>query len=371
MGSLPVLSLFCGAGGLDLGFEDVGFAPLLAIDKSSAAVETYNQNRHLGISPGKIGDLSAIDVSQVHSWWEKNAGKGVRPVGIIGGPPCQAFSVGNARKLQDDPRARLPLAYARVLEYFNTRFKLDFFVFENVAGLGKQLHESSLRSFLDAFCAAGFEVTTFYLDAVRFGVPQHRQRLFVVGFRSGSFDVSKFEPPNGNGIEVTVRQAIENLPEPVYFSKHRKPAQEGLHPNHWCMNPRSPKFKRGLSTPKVKGRSFRRLAWDDPSWTVAYGHREVHVHPSGTRRLSIYEAMLLQGFPRQYELIGNLSQQVELVSDAVPPPLARALAMRIREFITSDTVDQPLGKAQPGSNGQLWQLGFEGLQTTAPRSTKP
>jgi DNA (cytosine-5)-methyltransferase 1 len=68
------------------------------------------------------------------------------------------------------------------------------------------------------------------------------------------------------------------------------------------------------------------LEWGKPSWTVAYGHREVHIHPSGKRRLSIYEAMLLQGFRSDYVLNGNLSDQIRLVSDAVPPPLAAALA---------------------------------------------
>jgi DNA (cytosine-5)-methyltransferase 1 len=75
------------------------------------------------------------------------------------------------------------------------------------------------------------------------------------------------------------------------------------------------------------------LDWDSASRTVAYGHREVHVHPSGKRRLSVYEAMLLQGFPQNYRLFGNLSQQITLVSDAVPPPVGRALAERIRESL--------------------------------------
>ena len=81
------------------------------------------------------------------------------------------------------------------------------------------------------------------------------------------------------------------------------------------------------------GRSFRRLKWDQPSPTVAYGHREIHVHPSGRRRLSIYEAMLLQGFPDEFVLEGNLSAQVEQVSNAVPPPLARSLATAIKEAL--------------------------------------
>jgi len=81
----------------------------------------------------------------------------------------------------------------------------------------------------------------------------------------------------------------------------------------------------------MMGRCFRVLNWDRPSWTVAYGHREVHIHPNGHRRLSVYEAMLLQGFRPDYRLMGTLSDQIRLVSDAVPPPLAGKVAKAIRE----------------------------------------
>ena len=81
------------------------------------------------------------------------------------------------------------------------------------------------------------------------------------------------------------------------------------------------------------GRSFRVLSWNEPSWTVAYGHREVHVHPNGNRRLSIYEAMLLQSFPKSYKLTGNISNQVRLISEAVPPKLAFCIAKSIRSCL--------------------------------------
>jgi DNA (cytosine-5)-methyltransferase 1 len=81
------------------------------------------------------------------------------------------------------------------------------------------------------------------------------------------------------------------------------------------------------------GRSFRRLKWDAPSPTVAFGHREIHVHPEGRRRLSIYEAMLLQGFPEGFVLEGNLSEQVAQISNAVPPPLARSVAAAVRRAL--------------------------------------
>ena len=94
------------------------------------------------------------------------------------------------------------------------------------------------------------------------------------------------------------------------------------------MRPKSPRFYNPEIEARV-GRSFRRLNWDTASPTIAFGHREIHVHPSGIRRLSIYEAMLLQGFPEAFVLEGNLSEQVEQVSNAVPPPLARSIALAV------------------------------------------
>ena len=127
-----------------------------------------------------------------------------------------------------------------------------------------------------------------------------------------------------------MRDAIEGLPEPAYFSRGMTAKDIPFHRNHWTMMPKSPKLLAGTST---DGRSFRRLLWDDESPTVAYGNREIHVHPDGGRRLSVHEAMLLQGFPRQYRLCGNFSQQITQVSNAVPPPVARALARTIRGVI--------------------------------------
>jgi DNA (cytosine-5)-methyltransferase 1 len=328
----PVISMFSGAGGLDTGFVQAGFTPVLAIDANGAACQTYRTN-HPTVQVIRT-DLSHVNPQYVIDRLKELPEK-VRPIGIIGGPPCEAFSNSNGHKRSDDPRAKLSEHYARLLTGLNRELDLDFFVFENVTGLKNQ-HAALFSSFKRLFTAAGFWIYEEELDARLFGVPQIRKRVLIVGLNAKKYQRIDFEFPTKNGSQLrTVRDAIEGLPAPVYFRPGLSADQIPFHPNHWCMTPRSPRFfNESLEEGEIVGRPFRVLNWDEPSWTVAYGHREVHVHPTGKRRLSVYEAMRLQGFPRHYQLEGTLSDQISLVSDAVPPPLARALAEKIRIVIT-------------------------------------
>lgn len=277
MDQLLLMSLFAGSGGLDLGFESSGFNIPLAIDSNQAAIETYNKNRRPARTAGRVADLSRIDSQLLISWWIDNAGLDAKPQGIIGGPPCQSFSVANVHKSPEDPRAKLPLDYARILKSFNDEFDLDFFLFENVTGLAHRQHKDSMRELLSLFESTGFDVRVLILDAVEFNVPQYRKRLFIFGVKSFRFDLANFQIPSSGSPQKTVRQTIEGLPKPRFFSRNDRPDEADVHANHWCMNPRSPKFENGyLLTGSSKGRSFRVLDWDLPSRTVSYGHREVH-----------------------------------------------------------------------------------------------
>lgn len=324
----PIISLFSGAGGLDLGFAKAGFSPVLATDIDAAACMTLKAN-----SP--CLQVLKKDLSQASDGYFLDRlgelAQPVRPIGVIGGPPCQAFSLSNVHKRSDDPRARLPESYASILKGLNREFQVEFFVFENVLGIKHADHKEQFSYFKELFASAGFSIFEGELDAQDFGVPQVRKRVFVVGFNRRKYARVNFEFPQGNGQRRSVRDVIWGLPEPTYFERGMDAEGITFHPNHWCMKPKSKKFFNGfLKEGDVKGRPFRVLEWRKPSWTVAYGHREVHVHPSGKRRLSVYEAMLLQGFPPEYRLCGNLSDQIRLVSDAVPPPMAEALAKSIR-----------------------------------------
>lgn len=330
------ISLFCGSGGLDTGFTQAGFNVGLAYDIEEAAIATHRRN-HPG-SSAELADLSKLQPEEILQSWRERYGE-AKIAGVIGGPPCQAFSVGNVHKREDDPRAALPLHYANILKYLNQKVGLDFFLFENVSGLLGDGHSHQLMRFRRLFEEAGFLLFEKKMDAVDYGVAQFRPRVIIVGLNAERYQSAPaFEFPSPRpGRQRTVRDAIGGLPDPVFFN--RELSKSEFHPNHWCMNPKSKKFSEGkLSPGKVWGRCFRTLEWDRPSWTVAYGHREVHVHPGCKRRLSIYEAMQLQGFPKKYELMGTLSDQIRLVSDAVPPPLGKALAGAIGDYLSDAAV---------------------------------
>jgi DNA (cytosine-5)-methyltransferase 1 len=324
---IPIISLYAGAGGLDLGFRLEGFDPVIAIDNNQAAVDSYNLNDPNCVA--QLGDLSKLNDEQIIELI-REACNGRVPRGVIGGPPCQGVSSSNVHKQRHDKRKKALLRYARIVKALAAAFNLDFFVFENVVGLKSKKHKRYFRRIVKALEDGGFSLFEQELDAKDFGVAQVRRRVFIVGINRRLFPRIEFIFPTPLGTKKTVRDVIGSLPPAVFFNRSFKPEDIPHHCNHWAMNPRSPKFG---TAEHAAGRSFRRLEWDQPSPTVAYGHREMHVHPTGTRRVSVFEGMLLQGFPPDFKLAGNFSQQVNQVSNAVPPPLARAVAKAIKECL--------------------------------------
>jgi DNA (cytosine-5)-methyltransferase 1 len=325
----PIVSLFCGAGGLDWGFRRERFRVALACDNFQAAIDSYNLNTTSKV--GRLADLSKITSARLISLLEEVSPR-VSPVGVIGGPPCQGFSRGNAFADPNDVRNLLPFKYVSLLAGLNQRFSLHFFVFENVLGLLNPRHIKRFEEIKRGFEKAGFNIFQQELNANAFGVAQNRRRLFIVGLNRKLFPETVLRFPRGRALRKTVRDVIANLPMPAFNSRDLTPRDIPYHLNHRTSSPKSEKFTAGYSD---DGRSFRRLSWDDESPTVAYGNREIHVHPEGGRRLSVHEALLLQGFPAAYRLAGTFSEQVTQVSNAVPPPVARALARRIRATLLS------------------------------------
>lgn len=322
-----VVSLFSGAGGLDWGFFRHGFKIPLAIDVSSAAIKTHKRN--FKNTYAIVADLIQLGPSGVLGYVAEQIPKGAR-IGVIGGPPCQGFSRANANSQANDPRNKLPALYIDIVKTLKQHYTVEFVVFENVLGIRDKKHAVTYKALVDGLAALDFSVTEKELCALDFGVPQNRRRIILSAMRADQ-GYSTVKPRKQKGIS-TVREAIGEISEPVFFQRALVPSDIPIHPNHWTMRPKSPRFNKPEAI-HPGGRSFKRLVWEEPSPTVAFGHREIHVHPNGRRRLSIFEAMLLQGFPKSFVLEGNLSEQVEQVSNAVPPPLARSIAAAIKRAL--------------------------------------
>lgn len=322
-----VVSLFSGAGGLDLGFKEQGFEIPIAFDISPAAIKTHNRN--FPNTNGLIADLTKIGPQGVCEKVMQLIPAGER-IGLIGGPPCQGFSRANSGAKANDPRNKFPALYIKIVEKIAKYYCVEFVVFENVIGMKDKKHLDIYNSVIEGLGALNFDVTEKQLYAPDYGVPQNRKRIILFAMRSGQgYSVAK--PRRQKGM-LNVKDAIHGLVEPAIFERNLDKRTIPMHENHWTMKPRSEKF-RNPNLIKKNSRSFRRLQWDSPSATIAFGNREIHVHPNGHRRLSIFEAMLLQGFTQDFVFEGNLSEQVQQVSNAVPPPLARSVARAVQRAL--------------------------------------
>lgn len=322
---MQLLSLFCGAGGLDLGFTLEGYKIHLAIDYSSAAIHTHKHNfpegNALEIDLLNLGVEGLLKLCT--EYFDRNSS-----LGIIGGPPCQGFSRGNVKSNKEDPRNKLAILYIDFIEALKEHYIIEFVVFENVLGIKDSKHIQTYETIIGKLKKLSFEVSPYILNAVDFGVAQDRKRVIIVAMNPNGFNKLALEYNHYK--RKNVRDVIFNLPSPTFFKRTLTAKDIRHHPNHWTMMPKSEKF-RNPSLLNGKTRSFRVIDWDKTSPTIAYGNREIHVHPSKTRRLSIFEAMLLQGFPEEFVLKGTFSQQVTQISNAVPPPMAREIAKAIKK----------------------------------------
>jgi len=339
--ALPkIVSLFSGAGGLDLGFHSSGFPLIFAVDRSSAAIQTHRRN--FKATTSVAADLEELGPEGVLQQLAHLLEPG-DSIGVIGGPPCQGFSRANTGSEANDPRNSLPLLYLQIVEALQETYNVEFVLFENVMGIRDTKHSVVFRGILSKFEDIGLTADVKEYSALDYGVAQTRNRVIISAFRDPNV-ASQFQPEKVVPKDQTVRAVIGSLPDPAYYARGLTPSEIPHHENHWTMRPISRRFAQPGGADRA-GRSFRRLDWDKPSPTVAYGHREIHVHPDGRRRLSIHEAMLLQGFPPEFVLEGTLSAQVEQVSNAVPPPLAKSLADAIKAAMSRHSQDSAKGQA--------------------------
>jgi len=291
-----VLDLFAGCGGLSLGFEAAGFKTI-GFEMDKAAAETYNQNHD--------GNCHAIKLEVGFEYPNAEI--------IIGGPPCQPFSVGGHQKGIEDARDGFPIFIDAV-----KRLQPKVFMFENVRGL-LYTNKWYFELVIDELRKLGYLIDYKLLNAVNFGVPQNRERLFVFGHRA------KFSFPKPHLKKITVSEAIGdimfttppdskflNASMDAYVAKYEKASD--------CINPRDLYPNKPART--LTCRNLAGATGDMQRVKLGDGRR---------RRLLHREAARLQSFPDWFQFAGNVTQQYNQIGNAVPPLLAYQLALVLKE----------------------------------------
>ena len=346
MSKYKILDLFCGAGGLSLGFERAGFSVVKAVDIDPWAIKTYNYNRTEKVA--EVLDVAAMT---------KDYLKALGPIdGIIGGPPCQGFSIANGQRIIDDDRNKLYREYFRILE--ETRPK--FFIIENVTGLLTLAKGIVKDDILKRARGLGYNVEYKTINASLYGVPQNRLRVIFVGIHESCTN-EKFVFPEGDSDLISIEDAIGDLPSldkgednTTYVhppqTKYQKMIRDGmtvLH-NHILSKHTEqtkktialiPEGKRVCDLPEELrgGRKYealmRKMDRKKPAVTIDTGHR-TYFHYQELRIPSTREVARLQSFPDSYVFLGPRNDQQKQVGNAVPPLLAKSIAEAIYQHIT-------------------------------------
>ena len=305
---MKVVSLFSGAGGLDLGFKMAGHDIIWANDLYADAVETYRANLGKHIVCEDIFSVKAADVPDCDI--------------VIGGFPCQGFSVANTKRNVKDERNQL---YKQLMRIIADK-KPKFFLAENVKGIMSLGNGEVIKMILTDFTDLGYKVQAKLLNSADFGVPQMRQRVFIVGIRNDvdfSFD---YPSPTHNsdgtaGLSkwIGVGEALADIPNPD---------EPNALPNH------------DYSKYKLRFNGYighRTIDSDKPAPTVTArgddrGGVVVLHHPSNQRRMSCRELATVQSFPLDYVFSGNRSSVYRQIGNAVPPLLAYAVAKQFNQY---------------------------------------
>lgn len=345
------VSLYAGAGGLDWGFARAGFELLWAIDSDLQAVETYRENLGDHIVHGELPGDGPTDLA---------------PDLVLGGPPCQGFSV-IGRMDPDDPRSRHVHHFLDVVEQLGPRA----FCMENVKALADSPRWETVREdLIDRATALDYEVALFVLNAADYGVAQARERTFFVGLRGGTplcpVPTTKASPP-------TVKDVLSALPrfgEPgnrtgttaKVVPAGRPVMRPSPHSGSLLFNGSGrplrldgaaktlPASMGGNATPIIDQDELEHGA--DP-WVVGY-HRRLcqgrapnrHA-PSRLRRITVEEAAALQSFPRDWKWRGPKGAIYRQIGNAVPPALAESVAVSLRQAleVVDRTAEVPLSRS--------------------------
>ena len=320
--SFNCVSLFSGGGGLDLGVNLAGFKSLLVSDIIPSYTETIQHN--LSHVKRYTKDAMQLTADELHKL------SGVTDVDLmVAGPPCQSFSILGKRKALEDPRGKLTIKYFELIA--DVRPKA--FIFENVPGLltvhqGKDFE--NLWEFIKE--VTGYQLFRDKLNSMTFGIPQSRERIFIVGFRP-DIDCSLFkfpDKPTGQFADCLTEsmpsklalQAVNGLPNQVIR----------LHGDR--VRARYEKIPQGE---RDKIDHTDRIDPERPSGTVLVGSSagggRPHIHPYEPRVITVREAARLQSFPDWYEFKGSITEQYRQVGNAVPPLMAYEIARQIRKVL--------------------------------------
>jgi DNA (cytosine-5)-methyltransferase 1 len=327
-----LISLFSGAGGLDLGFTRAGFDIVMANEYDSTIWETYENNHTAPLIKGDIRNISSTDFPECD--------------GIIGGPPCQSWSEAGSLRGIDDPRGQLFYEYIRLLK----DKKPKFFLAENVSGMLAKRHNEAVKNIVILFEDAGYNVYIDLLNASDYAVPQDRKRVFYVGIRKDIESVFKFPSPIKN--KVFLSQAIGDLQSNAIpaLPTNKTNGDNCLVSNHEYMIG-------GFSSIFMSRNRVR--SWNEQSFTIQAGGRHAPIHPQAPkmvfieqnkrefvkgkedlyRRLSVRECARIQTFPDNFIFYyTDLSDAYKMIGNAVPVRLAHIMALAIKQTLNIDNI---------------------------------
>lgn len=305
---MRIVSLFSGAGGLDLGFIQAGHNIVWANDIYDDAVATYKQNIGNHITNTDIKEISSDDIPDCDM--------------VIGGFPCQGFSVANVKRHSDDTRNSLYKELLRVI----TDKKPKYFLAENVKGLLSLNKGTVFSMILKDFCEAGYNVVYKVLNSANYGVPQKRERVIIVGVRTDLPFLFEFpdetHSENGCGGKakwVSVEDALAIYPDPDYpnnvpnhtYSKYKLNFNGYI--GHRPLDPVKP-------APTVTARG------DSKGGVV------ILPHPNNKRRMTCRELATIQSFPSDFIFCGNNSSIYRQIGNAVPVKMAYHLAIQFKNL---------------------------------------
>lgn len=343
---LRVLDLFCGAGGLSLGFSMAGFDIVAGVDNDTEALETYSIN--FPTAKAIYQDLSCLSDSSVATFNDIDV--------MLGGPPCQGFSIAGKRD-EKDPRNQLTQSYLRLVALVNPKAV----VIENVPNILSMGKGEFARKIVDGLSQLGYTVTVSKLNAAEFGVPQNRRRVFFIALKGSNiksmdFDLSKVDKL------ITTKEAIDDLPilnnEPgaptmTYsadatsdFQKRMRNGSQVL-TNHEAVAHKQ-RTKEIISLVpdggnykdlpvELQGTRKVNIAWTrmssrKPCFTIDAGHNH-HFHYKANRVPTVRECARIQSFPDTFCFKGKRTSQYRQVGNAVPPMLAKLIADKIKDVI--------------------------------------